>query len=61
MSWDIYGEPLTPGYCEVHPQIHQEYPCFVCQEFERAERERYEAMLAEQERAKTENIDGAGI
>ena len=30
MPWDIYGERLTPGYCEVHPHVHEEYPCSVC-------------------------------
>lgn len=30
MSWDIYGEPLRRGYCEVHPHVHEEYPCSVC-------------------------------
>jgi len=26
MSWDIYGQPLARGQCEVHPHIHEEYP-----------------------------------
>lgn len=30
MSWDIYGNPLRRGYCEVHPDVHQEYPCSIC-------------------------------
>lgn len=30
MSWDIYGEKLRPGHCEVHPSVHEEYPCSVC-------------------------------
>lgn len=30
MSWDIYGNPLTRGHCEVHPHVAEEYPCFVC-------------------------------
>lgn len=30
MSWDIYGNPLTQGHCEVHPHVAEEYPCFVC-------------------------------
>ena len=30
MSWDIYGEPLRRGHCEVHPHVHEEYPCSVC-------------------------------
>ena len=30
MSWDIYGEPLRRGHCEVHPYVHEEYPCSAC-------------------------------
>lgn len=30
MSFDIYGHPLKPGYCEVHPNIGEEYPCSLC-------------------------------
>lgn len=30
MAWDIYGQPLRPGHCEVHPHVHEEYPCSVC-------------------------------
>lgn len=30
MSFDIYGEWLQPGHCEVHPYIHEEYPCSAC-------------------------------
>jgi hypothetical protein len=30
MSYDIYGEPLRRGHCEVHPHVHEEYPCSVC-------------------------------
>ncbi|ELY1969535.1 hypothetical protein SL040_000761 [Aeromonas salmonicida] len=30
MSYDIYGDPLRRGHCEVHPHIHEEYPCSVC-------------------------------
>ena len=39
MSWDIYGNPLRKGHCEVHPWVHEEYPCPVCYS-ESAERER---------------------
>ena len=35
MSWDIYGNTLTRGHCEVHPQVAEEYPCFVCLEEKR--------------------------
>ena len=30
MSFDIYGNPLQRGHCEVHPHVHEEYPCSVC-------------------------------
>ena len=30
MSYDIYGQPLQSGHCEVHPHVHEEYPCSVC-------------------------------
>lgn len=30
MSYDIYGNRLRRGHCEVHPHVHEEYPCSVC-------------------------------
>lgn len=30
MAWDIHGNRLRPGYCEVHPDVPQEYPCIYC-------------------------------
>lgn len=30
MSWDIYGNHLRRGHCEVHPHVHEEYPCSIC-------------------------------
>ena len=30
MAFDIYGNDLRKGYCEVHPHVHQTYPCSVC-------------------------------
>jgi|SRR5690554_1067870 len=30
MSYDIYGNPLRRGHCEVHPHVHEEYPCSIC-------------------------------
>lgn len=32
MSWDIYGNPLRRGHCEVHPHVHEEFPCSICME-----------------------------
>ncbi len=31
MAYDIYGDRLRRGYCEVHPDVAEEYPCSVCQ------------------------------
>ena len=31
MSFDIYGNNLKRGHCEVHPQVAEEYPCSLCQ------------------------------
>lgn len=28
--YDIYGEPLEPGHCRVHPVIGVPYPCPLC-------------------------------
>lgn len=30
MAYDIYGNNLRRGYCEVHPNVHEEYPCSLC-------------------------------
>lgn len=30
MSFDIYGNTLRSGHCEVHPHVHEEFPCSVC-------------------------------
>jgi formate dehydrogenase assembly factor FdhD len=30
MAYDIYGNNLRKGYCEVHPHVAQEYPCGLC-------------------------------
>ena len=30
MSFDIHGNKLQQGHCEVHPQVAEEYPCSVC-------------------------------
>ena len=36
MPYDIYGNNLRNGFCEVHPYVGQEYPCQICcQEIER--------------------------
>ena len=30
MSFDIYGQYLRAGHCEVHPDMHEQYPCSLC-------------------------------
>ena len=30
MSYDIWGNPLRSGHCEVHPHVHEVYPCSMC-------------------------------
>ncbi|MGT4673714.1 hypothetical protein ACO2CR_06915 [Aeromonas caviae] len=30
MSFDIHDNPLRHGHCEVHPHVHEVYPCSVC-------------------------------
>ena len=58
MSFDIYGNTLRCGFCEVHPHVNEEYPCSLClaerdrrqrerDEYERAQRLAYEAQMAE--------------
>jgi len=54
MPYDIYGQPLRRGYCEVHPDMHQEYPCYIClynaREYQEnsEERDHYEQEMYEQ-------------
>lgn len=45
MAYDIYGCRLHPGNCEVHPHVHEIYPCSVCLDESRqheAERQQYD-------------------
>jgi|LSQX01.3.fsa_nt_gb hypothetical protein len=30
MDYDIYDNPLKSGYCEVHPDVPETYPCSIC-------------------------------
>jgi len=41
MSFDIYGNNLRKGYCEVHPNVHEEYPCSLCYAERQNKRERH--------------------
>ena len=45
MSYDIYGQHLRPGHCEVHPEVHQPYPCDLC--LMESEKSHYEKMAEE--------------
>ena len=47
MSFDIYGQNLRRGYCEVHPDVPEEYPCLFC----RQEYDNYKHQKQEYERA----------
>lgn len=42
MSWDIQGNPLPPGHCEVHPEVAETYPCHIDREQDNAQREAYQ-------------------
>lgn len=46
MAYDIYGESLRKGHCEVHPHVHEEYPCSLCY----AEGKRTDHYAAQQQR-----------
>jgi len=30
VAFDIYGNKLRRGYCEVHPDVKSPYPCYYC-------------------------------
>jgi len=45
MSYDIYGERLQRGHCEVHPWVAVEWPCPICMQessAQKAERRAYD-------------------
>ena len=46
MGYDIFGETLKRGYCEFHPDIPEEYPCYFC----RSERRKIDSLYEEQYR-----------
>lgn len=50
MSYDIYGNTLRRGHCEVHPHVAEEYPCSVCMADKRQRDtiDRYEEAQAEE-------------
>ena len=30
MAFDLYGNALRLGHCEVHPDVAETYPCWYC-------------------------------
>jgi hypothetical protein len=49
MAYDIYGNDLRRGYCEVHPHVHQEYPCDICcRDIEQSNRQNQQNQQGEQ-------------
>lgn len=48
MPYDIYGNPLAAGHCEVHPYVAAPWPCWECyaedqyrRDMERRQQEEY--------------------
>jgi len=68
MAYDIYGNNLARGHCEVHPWVGESYPCSLCYaenanrnqkqpDYDtRAEAEYYAEMEREMERAHYEEL-----
>jgi hypothetical protein len=72
MPFDIYGQPLRSRHCEVHPDVHETYPCQVClaeaerdaemfRDYERECEEQAEEYYREMFEAMLENMGGDGI
>lgn len=60
MTWDIHGQPLERGHCEVHPWVHMEYPCNVCladNERRQLEKQQEQDYAEEMERAYYEDME----
>ena len=59
MSYDIYGNLLKKGYCEVHPDVNEEFPCHKCRdeyEFHQGQKEDYDRWCKEQEAIEMSDI-----
>lgn len=50
MAYDIFGNVLAAGHCEVHAHVREEYPCSLCIR-ERREYEENQARQFEREEA----------
>ena len=72
MPFDIFGENLRAGHCEVHPWVHEGYPCSVCisesnqrssqkDSDDKQYQEYCEGQAREWEKSLAENTNGAGI
>lgn len=66
MSWDIFGNPLARGHCEVHPDVPEPYPCSRCvytnaqaRWVKEMEEEYYKAMGDAQETEYLEAFEGS--
>jgi hypothetical protein len=53
MAYDIYGNRLLPGHCEVHPHVHETYPCSICYSEMNADKARQQQEQEPQERMYT--------
>lgn len=59
MAWDIYGERLTPGFCECHPWVREEWPCTICVMEQNAaiqQRREYDEAIAAEYQAQCESM-----
>lgn len=68
MEFDIYGGNLRSGHCEVHPHVHEEFPCSICcseSSKKKSDSQKYQEYCEAQAKDYYiiffENIDGAGI
>jgi hypothetical protein len=55
MAFDIYGNYLRPGYCEVHPDVREEWPCSECYESYESYVRQCEQQYDEEERREYED------
>lgn len=64
MSYDIHGNVLKEGYCEVHPNVPEYYPCYICyQEIDienQRQQHKYEQLQPEHPEPKIYEIDFEG-
>ena len=58
MAFDIYGNILEKGFCEVHPWVKEEYPCSLCMSERRTRDEKRNAqhVIAAEEHAQFKRL-----